>query len=211
MQFAQIDPLDIGRLVAWRTARFARPAREFGMLLSDPVFWGWGVPRGDGHAVLVLPGYGGGDAYLQPLRGWLRRVGYVTIRSGLDVNLGWSEELVSELGELVSEVFARSGSKLTIIGHSLGGLFAYSIAVRQPKMVRQLITLASPLRLIRPRLPASVPLTSLYSRSDPVVRYPAALALDNHARNLEVGSSHIGMAAHPEVYRRIGAILAQKS
>src|SRR5260370_42207971 len=53
-----------------------RPAAEFGRLLEDPVFWGWGVPRGDGHAVLVLPGLFAGDRYLQPLRGWLGRVGY---------------------------------------------------------------------------------------------------------------------------------------
>ncbi|HEY7294163.1 MAG TPA: hypothetical protein VH916_03935, partial [Dehalococcoidia bacterium] len=56
------------------------PALEFGELLRDPVFWGWGVPRGDGHAVLVLPGLGAGDAYLRPLRGWLRRLGYTTLR-----------------------------------------------------------------------------------------------------------------------------------
>src|SRR5690349_5278999 len=63
-----------------------QPAFEFGQLLRDPVFWGWGVPRGDGHTVLVLPGLGAGDAYLRPLRGWLRRLGYQTLRSGIRRN-----------------------------------------------------------------------------------------------------------------------------
>src|SRR5258707_9448458 len=64
-------------------AHALRPAAEFGLLLEDPVFWGWGVPRGDGHAVLVLPGLFAGDRYLQPLRGWLGRVGHPPILSGL--------------------------------------------------------------------------------------------------------------------------------
>src|SRR5260370_16326597 len=60
-----------------------RPAAEFGLLLEDPVFWGWGVPRGDAHAVLVLPGLFAGDRYLQPLRGGLGRAGYRPVLSGL--------------------------------------------------------------------------------------------------------------------------------
>jgi hypothetical protein len=51
---------------------FLRPGAEAAALIADPVFWGWGVPRGDGHAVIVLPGLGGSDLYLTPLRGWLR-------------------------------------------------------------------------------------------------------------------------------------------
>src|SRR5438477_12112542 len=84
-------------------ARAWQPAAEFAALLSAPVYWGWGVPRGDGHSVLVLPGLGGGDDYLRPLRGWLRRVGYATMRSGLVQNPGWSEEIVAELGQRVEQ------------------------------------------------------------------------------------------------------------
>ena len=86
-----------------------RPAAEFGRLLEDPVFWGWGVPRGDGHAVLVLPGLFAGDRYLQPLRGWLGRVGYRPILSGLARNPGWSESLVRELGELAESPGGQAG------------------------------------------------------------------------------------------------------
>ena len=163
-------------------AQFARPAVEFGTLVADPVFWGWGVQRGDGHSILALPGLGGGDGYLQPLRIWLRRVGYQPLDSGVDVNPGWSEELVDELAELVEWEFRRSGFKLTIISHSLGGVLAYAIAARQPHMIRQIITLASPLRYISGALLASVPITAFYSHADSIVRYPAALAPDPRAR-----------------------------
>ena len=191
--------------------QLARPAVEFSMLLGDPVFWGWGVPRGDGHSVLALPGLGGGDGYLLPMRRWLGRIGYRPIDSGIDVNPGWSDELVEELADLVEEEYRRSRSKVTIIGHSLGGVFGYVIAAHQPHMVRQLITLGSPLRFVRRRLSVSVPITAFYSRGDSVVRYPAAIAPDTHARNIEVDSSHIGMAGHREVYRRLGSLLRQTS
>jgi pimeloyl-ACP methyl ester carboxylesterase len=192
-------------------AQLARPAVEFSMLLGDPVFWGWGVPRGDGHSVLALPGLGGGDGYLLPMRRWLGRIGYRPVDSGIDVNPGWSDELVEELADLVEEEYRRSRSKVTIIGHSLGGVFGYVIAAHQPHMVRQLITLGSPLRFVRTRLPVSVPITAFYSRGDSVVRHPAAIAPDTHARNIEIDSSHIGMAGHREVYRRLGPLLRQTS
>src|SRR5260370_13755953 len=92
-----------------------RPAAEFGLLLEDPLFWGWGVPRGDGHAVLVLPGLFAGDRYLQPLRGWLGRVGYPPILSGLARNPGWSESLVRELGEVPARDAPRTGRPLAMI------------------------------------------------------------------------------------------------
>jgi len=207
----EIDMNDLGPALIELAAQFRRPAVEFGMLLADPVFWGWSVPRGDGRPVIVLPGFGGGDLYLQPLRGWLGRIGYTPVRSGLDQNPGWSEELVDQLGELAADQFRRTGSRVTIIGHSMGGLLGRSIAVRRPHVVREVIALASPLRAARSRIPASVAMTSMYSRSDEVVRYPVGLAPDSHARNLEVSGSHIGMATNPAVYRELGAVLSGRS
>jgi pimeloyl-ACP methyl ester carboxylesterase len=207
--FASLDLEELGGFIARMTAQLARPAAEFTMLLGAPVFWGWGVPRGDGHVVLALPGLGGGDAYLRPLRGWLSRIGYRPLDSGIDLNLGWSEELLDELASVVEQAFRLSGTKVTIIGHSLGGVFGYIIAAHQPHMIRQVITLGSPLRLLRGTLPASVPVTAFYSQADSIVRHPAALAREHHALNIEVGSSHIGMAGHPEIYRKLGPLLQQ--
>src|SRR4051812_41554984 len=91
-----------------------RPAAEAAMLLADPVFWGWGVPHGDGHPVLVLPGLFGGDGYLRLLRDWLRRTGYTPLKSGLERNPGWSETLVHELGAIAENAWRDSGQQVTI-------------------------------------------------------------------------------------------------
>ncbi len=188
-------------------ARAMQPAAEFGALFRDPVFWGWGVPRGDGHAVLALPGLFAGDTYLEPLRSWLSRAGYTPIRSGLDRNPGWSEELVAQLGDIAEREFARDGRRLSIIGHSMGGLLGRSVAVRRPHAIAHVIALGAPLSLGRGRLPESVRLTAIYTRDDQIVRYPAATARDPRSESLEVRGSHVGLTGNPEVYRLLARLL----
>jgi len=191
---------ELAILTEW-LARAWQPVAEFGMLLADPVFWGLGVPRGDGHPVLVLPGLLGGDLYLEPLHGWLRRLGYATVRSGIDVNRGWSEELVQRLGELAETASQGGRRPLTIIGHSAGGMLGRSVARRRPHTTRHLITLGSPLFLSRTALPDTMRLTAIYSRDDEVVPHPAAVASERNAANVEVRGSHLGLASNPRVYR----------
>jgi triacylglycerol lipase len=135
-------------------------------------------------------------------------VGYTPVRSGLDRNPGWSEEVVDELGERVEREFERSGRRVTIIGQSLGGLMGRSVAIRRPHTTRHVIALGSPLRMSRGRLPETVLMTAIYSRDDRIVRYPGGLAQDPGARNLEVRGSHLGLAVNPAVYRRLGHALA---
>jgi triacylglycerol lipase len=184
------------------------PAAELGLLLGDPVFWGWGVPRGDRRPVLVLPGLFGGDRYLGPLRDWLRRMGYTPVASGLDRNPGWSEPLVNELGALAETQFGRSGQRVTIIGHSMGGLQGRSVAARRPGVVRHVIALGSPLAMARSRLPGQVRMTAIYSRGDRIVPHPRAMERDPRAKNIEVTGSHIGLAFNPAVYRVLGRVLS---
>jgi triacylglycerol lipase len=195
--------------LAGDAVRAWRPVAEFWALLQDPVYWGWGVPRGDRHSVVLLPGLFAGDRSLEPLRRWLWRVGYRPVRSGLDRNSGWSEELVDEIGGLVQREFERSGRRVTIIGQSMGGLLGRSVAIRRPHTTRHVIALGSPLRMSRGQLPENVLMTAIYSRDDRIVRYPGALAQDPGARNLEVRGSHIGLAVNPAVYRRLGHALAE--
>jgi pimeloyl-ACP methyl ester carboxylesterase len=183
------------------------PAAEFGLLLADPIYWGVGVPRGDRHSVLVLPGLFAGDGYLQPLHRWLLRIGYTPLRSGLKRNPGWSEEVVHELGGLAEESFRRSGRRVTIIGHSMGGVIGRSVGLRHPDAVLHVITLGSPLMMSRGVMPESVRITALYSRSDRIVRHPGALARDPSARNVEVRGSHVGLTGNPQVYRLLGSLL----
>jgi pimeloyl-ACP methyl ester carboxylesterase len=184
-----------------------RPASEAGRLLGDPVFWGFGVPRGDGHSVLVLPGLFAGDTYLRPLRGWLMRVGYKPVRSGLRLNPGWSEDLVYRLGELTEQAFNRTQHRITIIGHSMGGVISRSIAVRRPYAVRRVIAIGSPVGLSPELLPDSVGVASIFSRDDAIVHHSRALARDTHAQNLAVSGSHIGLVANAEVYRHLARLL----
>lgn len=185
-----------------------RPIAEFSLLVSDPVFWGFGVARGDGHPVVVLPGMFAGDDYLTPLRGWLRRIGYTAVRSGLRRNPGWSQELVQELGELVERTADQSRRSVSIVGHSMGGVLARSIAVRRPRQVRRVIAIGSPLTIAGERVPAGVKIASIYSHDDVVVRPSRAPARESHASNFEVRGSHVGLANNPEVYRHLARLLA---
>jgi triacylglycerol lipase len=204
---AGASPLSAMSGAAALAARSWQPVIELGLLVHDPIFWGWGVPRGDGHRVLALPGLFAGDRYLQPLRGWLRRIGYEPVRSGIDRNPGWSQELVQELEELAERASDAGSRRITIIGHSMGGILGRSVARRRPHAVRHLITLGSPLLMARGPFPETVRFTALYSRSDPIVRHPGAMSRDSGARNIEVPGSHTGLAGNPQVYRILADLL----
>ena len=184
-----------------------RPMTEFGMLMGDPIYWGLGVPRGDGRAVLVLPGLFAGDGYLQPLRDWLGRSGYSPVKSGIDRNPGWSSELIDGLASIVLSEHRRTGRRVTIVGHSMGGLQGRSVGARLPQAVRHVIALGSPLALAQESLPGSVRMTAIYSRDDEIVRYPSSLARDRRAKNVKVPGSHIGLAFNPAVFRVLARTL----
>jgi len=118
-------------------------------LRTSPVFYGMGVPRGDQSAVIVVPGFLGTDHYLYEMYYWLRRVGYRPYLSGI----GWNAEclnlLVERLSETVAKAQVETGGKVHLIGHSLGGVLARSVAVRHPDRVASVIALGSPFRGIR--------------------------------------------------------------
>src|ERR1700736_5328790 len=175
------------------TARFAvaaltevvLPGVEFGMLVTDPVFWGMNVPRGDGHPVLLIPGLLANDDYLQPLSNWLRRAGYSPIWSGLRIDPGFSEAAIRRVTERVEQEHQSTGMRVSIIGHSMGGALARAAALRNPNAVRHVITLGSPMFFgALERLSFSVALTSIYTRNDRIVRPPHALARERHAANI---------------------------
>jgi pimeloyl-ACP methyl ester carboxylesterase len=184
-----------------------RPAAELASLMIEPVFWGVGMQRGDGRPVLVLPGLYGGDRYLTPLRDWVRRIGYRAVPSGMDRNPGWSEQIIDRLVELTEREYRQGGQRVTIIGHSMGGLQGRAVAARRAGAVRHVIALGSPLAIARGHLPDEVRMTALYSRGDRIVRHPAALARDPRAANVEVSGSHIGLTFNPGVYRALARIL----
>jgi len=214
VEVAAVSPVQILKLVLGAlgataiglTIEAIQSAGEYGRLVTDPVFAGAGVARGDAHSVIVIPGFLGNDSYLDTLRGWLRHIGYTPLASGLSRNTGFKREILEHLERRAITAAQTSGESVSIIGHSLGGVYARAIARRNPATVRQIVTMGSPLRLDNGPVP--VPFTSIYSRADRIVRYPRALAADSDARNVEAGGCHVGMAFNATVYRAIGALSA---
>jgi pimeloyl-ACP methyl ester carboxylesterase len=119
--------------------------REFSALLRDPVFRGRGVPRGDGRPVLLIPGFLAGDWMLRVMDGWLGRIGYQGHLSGILFNVQHSERMLAGLRRRVIEVEKEAGSRVTLVGHSRGGLLAKVLSQRRPQNIEQVITIGAPL------------------------------------------------------------------
>jgi pimeloyl-ACP methyl ester carboxylesterase len=195
------------------------------------------LPSGDGHPVLVLPGLLADDASTRIMRRTLRRLGYRVHGWRLGRNIGPTEECVNGMRDRVAELSDRYGRPMSIVGWSLGGIFARDIARRTPESVRQVITLGSPFRLERGSqtraqrvfdryshlhvehrnfpleadgLPLGVPATSIYSHLDGIVHWQACLNLPGErCENIAVYASHLGLGHHPAVLYAIADRLAQ--
>ena len=102
------------------------------------------APRGEPHPVLVLPGLLASDLSTKTLRGWLGRLGYPVVGWALGRNRGPTKEVNDELPRLVASLAAEHGTPVSIVGWSLGGIFARRLARRSPRQVRQVISLGSP-------------------------------------------------------------------
>lgn len=128
----------------WSEALFAA---EILLLHATPVYYGFGVPHGDDSAVIIIPGFLGTDLYLMELHGWLGRIGYRPYFSGIGINADCPNLLIQRhLTETMKKALDETGRKVHLIGHSLGGVIARSLAGQRPKDVASVITLASPIR-----------------------------------------------------------------
>jgi triacylglycerol lipase len=128
----------------WTEALFGA---EILLLHATPVYYGFGVPRGDGSAVIIIPGFLGTDLCLTEFHGWLGRIGYRPYFSGIGINAECPNLLIQRhLAETVQRALQETGRKIHVIGHSLGGVIARSLAGQRPKDVASVITLASPFR-----------------------------------------------------------------
>lgn len=107
----------------------------------------WFAPRGDGHAVLTLPGLLASDMSTWPLRSFLRRLSYDPQPWLLGRNVGPANAITVGLPRRLHELHERTGRRVSLIGMSLGGVFARDLARSHPDLVRQVITLGSPFRL----------------------------------------------------------------
>lgn len=138
------EDLAEAKIPIWKEALFAA---DLLLLHSSPVYYGFGIPRGDGSAVVVIPGFLGTDAYLSQLHTWLGRIGYRPYFSGIGLNAECPNLLIQErLRQNIARAAKDTGRKLHLIGHSLGGIIARSAAAQMPEQVASVTTLASPFR-----------------------------------------------------------------
>lgn len=193
------------------------------------------APRGDGHPVLVLPGLLAGDFSTAPLRRLLRALCYDAHGWKMGLNLGPSAQLRGRLEAQLRALRERHGRRVSLVGWSLGGIYARELARAFPADVRLVITLGTPFRdisathaarlvPIRPggrplheaqalhahlRQPLPVPTTSIYSRSDGIVAWQSCLEEPGPGReSVEVSCSHTGMGFHAGVLGVIADRLA---
>jgi pimeloyl-ACP methyl ester carboxylesterase len=211
-----------------------RATYEAFSLLSTPA-WFAALPRGDGHPVMVLPGFAGSDDYNRPLIQFLKQLGYHAVGWKQGRNLGHSILDPHRLGMRVAKLHEHEGRRISLVGHSLGGVFAREAARRHPERVRQVISLGSPIGRNRGgasrldavyfslnRVPGQtdeaqwhiappVPTTAVYSRGDGILDWRVALQCDGHPQteNIEVWGSHNGMTLNPMVWMLLANRLAQ--
>ncbi|MDQ3156472.1 MAG: alpha/beta hydrolase [Actinomycetota bacterium] len=195
------------------------------------------APRGEGHGVLVLPGLMADDLSTRPLRRFLKLLGYDAHGWGLGRNVGPTSSIVAGMPRAVDVLAESTGKKVSVIGWSLGGIFARELGRQDPESIRQVITLASPYGMrdsqqsradiafrararshvpggVPPRstmrLPIPVPSTAVFSRSDGIVDWQACIepASPTH-ENVEVRASHLGIGVDPAVMWLLANRLAQ--
>ena len=117
------------------------------MLHAAPVYYGFGVPQGDGSGVIIIPGFLGTDLYLTELHAWLGRIGYQPYFSGIGINAECPNLLIQRhLNATIETARAETRRRVHLIGHSLGGVIARSLAGQRPQDVASVITLAAPIR-----------------------------------------------------------------
>lgn len=197
------------------------------------------LPIGDGHPVVLFPGLAAHRTTVAPLKTCCEDLGYAACDWGRSFNTGpqgeieaWLDTLVDE----VDEVTQRHGRAASLVGWSLGGIYAREIARKKPDLVRQVITLGTPFagggqstnaalvyRLLsgqsptlddawaeRLRTTPPVPTTSVYSRTDGVVAWQSCRESETaRSQSIEVRASHCGLIWHPEVWQVVADRLAQ--
>jgi pimeloyl-ACP methyl ester carboxylesterase len=203
------------------------PARSLAELVTLPLAAPWlsFAPRGDGHGVLVLPGLLASDSSTAVLRRFLRLLGYDVHGWRLGRNLGPTDEVLDGLPARLSELASLTGGPLSVIGWSLGGIYARELARERQGQVRSVITLGSPFALTESRQshadrayrrrsnlhatdrvptraelgrPIGVPSTAVYSRRDGIVSWRTCIEpeTDLH-QNVEVRCAHLGFGVDP--------------
>ncbi len=195
-------------------------------------------PEGDGHPVMVLPGFMGSDGYNAPLRRYLTRRNYAAHGWGLGQNLGPRDGVLEGMQERLDAIAQRYGQPVSLVGHSLGGVYARELAREMPDRVRQVVSLGSPFgegrmtaaypsRLFAALNPSDelpieedvlavappVPTTAVFSRGDGIVNWVTTRQDKRRSHpqveNIQVFASHCGLTMNPLVWYLLSDRLQQ--
>jgi pimeloyl-ACP methyl ester carboxylesterase len=205
------------------------------LYLSKP--WLRKSPRGDGHPVMVFPGFAASNLSTRPLRRFLRQQGFSSHTWGQGRNLGPRKDLEDRMLERVLQLSHTYGGPVSLVGWSLGGVYARFLAHRAPEQVRTVITLGSPFQdnpkanhswrlfewlsgqkidqvdpatMHQVRTIPPVPTTSIYSRTDGITSWRCCVDPPGpENENIEVRGSHCGLGVNPVVLHAIADRLAQ--
>lgn len=227
----------------------ARPPSRFWTMVEGRAFFELGafyllrpllaqLPRGDGHAVKVLPGFMATNRSTVPMRNLLRELGYDAHGWDSGRNLRVDHALLRRLESQLARLNDTSGRKVSLIGWSLGGVLARELAKLHPDRVRLVISLGSPISDDRSHTNAArlfeffngkepevmqggrfegldiappVPTTSILTKTDGVVHWRGSVQQPgpSPSENIEVYASHVGLGVNPSVMIAIADRLAQ--
>lgn len=210
----------------WLFTEGGRAVAELGFSIPYRTFFA-DKEKGDGHPVLVIPGFMSSDFSTGPLRKFIKKSGYTPYKWELGRNTA-ELEFLDKLSDKIEEIYNIHNEQVSLIGWSLGGVYARQLAKRKPDLVRQVITLGSPFKginepnnvawiynLISERdriedlnpelfkdipLPAPVPTTAIYSKEDGIVPWQLCLEEEDEIhQNVQVRGSHFGLGVNPGV------------
>jgi pimeloyl-ACP methyl ester carboxylesterase len=211
----------------------AREMEAFAKNAFDPPAWPVDVPHGDGHTVLVLPGFLAGDWTTSRLRDFLRSLDYRVETADILFNAGPTRPLLNKLEAKFLELHIATGTKLSLVGVSLGGVLARDLARKFPDKVRSVVTLCSPIRMpvVTPLQPLaqalspfherswvserdaiagklSMPVTAIYTEQDGIVDWRQCLQDESqNAINVCVPGAHLTIGSNPEAQRIVARAL----
>lgn len=142
------------------TTRLAAPERS---LLGHSIFelrclleaatlpwalpWLLRAPKGDGHPVILLPGFMASELTMGLHELFLRNRGYDVSHWGFGRNIGFQPKHAKAVEQKIRYLHHKTGRKVSLVGWSLGGVFALHGARQAPECVRSVITLGSPIRV----------------------------------------------------------------